>query len=217
MTVRDLDDARPRRGRPPAQEAGQAEERILETATTLFLADGFGRTTLDAVSRKSGTGKSAVYRRYPDKEALFAAVVHRSIQAMFTPPKVAPASDRMQDRLRSAGIALVENLLEPRCIALMRITAAEAENFPGLAEMAYRTSFDGSVRYVTAALAHDAPSEKLRRAAERFVEIAVQPLSFQAIFGHSPAVLRDRAEADIEDAILLLGAKGLLADPDRPG
>lgn len=212
MTERKPGGSRPPRGRPPAKEAGQVEERILETATDMFLSEGFGRTTLDAVSKVSGTGKSAVYNRYPDKEALFTAVVHRSIDAMFSALGGTPGHATAQERLRAAGIALAENLLLPRCIALMRMTAAEAETFPNLAETAYRASFDGSVRHVAAAVSDGNVMKNAERVAERFVELALQPLSFQAIFGRDPDELRGRIASDVDDAIRLLDAKGLLSE-----
>ncbi|MGW9820737.1 AcrR family transcriptional regulator [Methylorubrum extorquens] len=204
---------KPRRGRPPAAEAGVAEERMLEAATALFLEQGFGRTTLDQVSRRSGTGKSALYGRFPDKEALFAAVVRCSIHVMFDELTASPTGVGVRERLRHVGRGLAENLLVPRCIALMRITAAEAPNFPDLARMAYRVSFEGSVRCVLAALdpaGGGEASQDMIRMAERFVELAIQPISFQAAFGTDIEPLRQRCADDVDDAILLLEAKGWL-------
>jgi hypothetical protein len=48
------------------------------------------------------------------------------------------------------------------------------------------------------------------RLAERFVEIAVQPLSFQAAFRVDAALLRLRASACVRDAVKLLHASGVL-------
>lgn len=200
-----------RLGRPPMIEAGLAEERVLDAATALFLERGFGRTTLDKVSQISKTGKSALYRRYPDKAALFAAVVRRSINTMFDEIQPIPFSRDVQNQLRHIGVELARHLLIPRCIALMRMTAAEAVNFPELAKMAYQVSFDGSVQCVLAVL--NAEGGKVVRAAEvakRFVELVLQPISFQAAFGEEIDVLQQRCAADVEDAIILLEAKGLL-------
>ena len=203
-----------RKGRPPAVDAGLAEARVLETATTLFLEQGFGRTTLDQVSRLSRTGKSALYARYADKEALFSAVVAGSIRQMFADMATVPATGTTRERLRQVGSELAKSLLVPRCVAFMRITAAEATSFPGLARMAYQVSFEGSVRCVIEALGADAGfggADQARATAERFVELALQPMSFQAAFGSDIAALRERWAGDVEDAILLLEVKGLLS------
>lgn len=202
-----------RRGRPPSEQAGLVEARVLEVATQLFLEQGFGRTTLDKVSQLSGTGKSALYARYSDKGSLFTAVVERSIFQMFAGLSRIPQEGSTKDRLLQVGINLAESLLVPRCVAFMRITAAEAANFPELAKMAYHVSFEGAVRCVMEALCSNdfpADAQQTRATAERFVELALQPVSFQAAFGSDFTALRDRCQSDVLDAILLLEAKGLL-------
>jgi len=196
-----------RRGRPPAAEAGIVDKRILATATELFLELGYGRTTLDKVSQLSNTGKSALYGRYPDKETLFGAVVERSIQQMFADLPAIPMDRPLRERLLHVGTELAKSLLVPRCVALMRITAAEANTFVDLAGMAYRVSFDSSVQWVREALG----ANRSEGIAERFVEVALQPMSFQAAFGADVQAMHQRSRADAEDAILLLEAKGLLS------
>lgn len=196
-----------RRGRPPAQHAGLLEERVLQVATALFLERGFGRTTLDLVAQQAQVGKSSLYARYPGKGALFDAVVSHSIQAMFDHMAPVPPSLDFAQRLQTVGEVLIDGLLHPRCVALMRITAAEADNFPGLALKAYQVSLEGSVEYVLMAMGTTGASRadaQLRVLAQRFVELAVQPLSFQAAFGVDAELLRLRAPACVQDAVALL-------------
>ena len=78
----------PRRGgRPTRIEAERLAERILEVATGLFLAQGYGPTSVESVAQQAGISKRTFYARYPDKAALFAAVsppaiaLHRMIVA----------------------------------------------------------------------------------------------------------------------------------------
>ena len=96
----------------------------------------------------------------------------------------------------------------------MRITAAETVNFPDLARMAYDVSFEGSVRCVLEALVTEgsAPRPDARQTAERFVQLALQPLSFQAAFSGEFEGLRDRCASDVEDALIVLEARGWLRD-----
>lgn len=207
--------AKPRRGRPPAAEAGQVEERILETATALFLEQGFGRTTLDQVAEKARSGKSTLYGRYPNKQALFSAVVRRSINTMFADLTVVPSGRTARDRLRHVGTELVRNGLLPRCVAFIRITAAEAENFPELARMGYDESFQGCLRCIAEAITgttEKAAIEGATPAAVRFMETALHPLWFQAVYGADPAMLMVRGQELVDDAVMLLEAKGLLPD-----
>ena len=183
------------------------EERVLQVATALFLERGFGRTTLDLVAQQAEVGKSSLYARYPGKAALFDAVVSHSIQAMFDHMAPVPQSLDFAQRLQTVGEVLIDGLLHPRCVALMRITAAEADNFPGLALKAYQVSLDGALEYVLMAMdtTGAGSTDAQRRAlAQRFVEVAVQPLSFQAAFGVDAELLRMRAPACVQDAVALL-------------
>ena len=199
-----------RRGRPPASQSGQFDERILQVATSFFLERGFGRTTLDLVAQHAEVGKSSLYTRYPSKGDLFAAVVRRSIQTMFDHLAPVPDGLSLEQRLKAIGEALIEGMLHPRCVAFMRITAAEADNFPDLALTAYQVSFDGAVLYVLRGLGVDnltATTQELVTLVQRFVEVAVQPLSFQAAFGVDTALLRLRSSQCVHDAVELLQEK----------
>lgn len=206
---------RPRKGRPRAEDRGLVDERVLEAATALFLEQGFGRTTLDQVSDRSRTGKSTLYGRYANKEELFAAVVTRSINAMFDDLKAGPTEGDVKSRLRHIGRELARVMLDTRCVALMRITAAEAGNFPDLATLGYRMSFNGTARFVAEAIigpGGDGSLESVLPTACRFVELAIQPISFQATFGVAPDLLKEHVGRHVDEAIALLIMTGLLDD-----
>jgi AcrR family transcriptional regulator len=171
---------------------------------------GFGRTTLDLVAQHAEVGKSSLYARYPSKGDLFAAVVSLSIHTMFDHMAPVPEGLDLGQRLQAVGEALIEGMLHPRCVAFMRITAAEADNFPELALMAYQVSFDGAIFYVLRGLGVanvTAADPELIKLAQRFVELTVQPLSFQAAFGIDPTQLRLRSSQCVQDAIELLQEK----------
>ncbi|WP_285446868.1 helix-turn-helix domain-containing protein, partial [Xanthomonas sp. fls2-241-TYG-148] len=96
------------RGRPKASEAGLVEVQLMESATALFLDQGFGRTTLDQVAKHAGVGKSALYGRYRNKEELFEGVVLRSIRSMFSEMTPVPVHLDIEDRLRHVGKTLAQ-------------------------------------------------------------------------------------------------------------
>jgi len=204
-----------KRGRPRAEDAGLVDQRVLDAATELFLSQGFGRTTLDQVSEKSRTGKSSLYGRYANKETLFAAVVTRSIEEMFADLGHVPTGRGRKDRLRHLGLELVRVLLTNRCVALMRIVAAEAATFPKLATLGYHMSFEGSAQAIAQTLAGSGSEEDIKAMlppACRFIELALQPISFQATFGRPPEELLAKAPRDVEEAITLLYVTGQLTD-----
>src|SRR3954466_2488295 len=74
---------RVRRGGRPSREASeQIGALILDAATEMFLAQGFGATSIDALAERLGIAKRTFYHRLADKEALFAAVVHRIVDQL---------------------------------------------------------------------------------------------------------------------------------------
>jgi AcrR family transcriptional regulator len=50
-------------------------ERILDAALSVFAGKGYHRATVDDIVRASGTSKGAVYHHFPNKEAVFVALV----------------------------------------------------------------------------------------------------------------------------------------------
>lgn len=50
-------------------------DRILDAALDVFARKGYHRATVDDIVRASGTSKGAVYHHFPNKEAVFLALV----------------------------------------------------------------------------------------------------------------------------------------------
>ena len=127
-----------RRGGRPTRIATQAlNDRILEVATELFLAQGYGLTTIEALVRRAGISKRTFYHRFADKSVLFGAVVHRIVDGMRPPPGVALLEGATLHEVlqRLAGLIL-HAALSPPAIALHRLIVAESARFPELARAA---------------------------------------------------------------------------------
>lgn len=123
-----------RGGRPSAAAALELRERILDVATDLFLTQGYGLTTIEAVARRAGISKRTFYHRYADKTALFRGVVHRVIERMRPPPGV-PLIDgaSLHEMLQRLAGLILRAALSPQAIALHRLIIAESARFPELA------------------------------------------------------------------------------------
>jgi TetR/AcrR family transcriptional regulator, mexJK operon transcriptional repressor len=127
-----------RGGRPSLAQALQLRERILEVATELFLAEGYGITSIEAVAERAGISKRTFYHRFDDKAALFAAVVHRIIKQIRPPPGVPLLEgSSLHAILRRLAALILRAVLSPRAIALHRLLVAESMRFPTLARAVY--------------------------------------------------------------------------------
>jgi TetR/AcrR family transcriptional repressor of mexJK operon len=123
-----------RSGRPPRADALKLRDRILQVATELFLEEGYGSTSIDAVAARAGVSKRTFYHRFDDKAVLFAAVVHYIIERIRPPadvPLLAGAS-LPQILQRLAGLILGA-ALSPQALALHRLVTGESSRFPELA------------------------------------------------------------------------------------
>jgi AcrR family transcriptional regulator len=79
------------------------ETAILTAAQDLLIEHGFSGTTVEAVARAAGTGKAAVYRRWPTKTALVIAAV----QALQNPP-VVPDTGTLRGDLLACALHYVQ-------------------------------------------------------------------------------------------------------------
>ena len=168
-----------RGGRPSRADALRLRQRILEVATELFLAEGYGSTTIEAVAARAGISKRTFYHRFDDKSALFAAVVHEIIEQI-RPPAGVPLIEgaTLRDVLRRLAGMIVRAALSPQAIALHRLVMAESARFPELVRAVHG---DGSAREATTLigglLAREPSStlsaEKRAFAAEQFISMVV--------------------------------------------
>ena len=120
-------------GRPSRAASLELRDRILESATELFLSEGYGATSIEAVAARAGVSKRTFYARFDDKAALFAAVVHRIIEQI-RPPASVPLLEgaTLHEILRRLAGLILRAALAPRALALHRLVTAESQRFPNL-------------------------------------------------------------------------------------
>jgi TetR/AcrR family transcriptional repressor of mexJK operon len=125
-------------GRPSRAAAVQLRDRILEVATELFLTEGYGSTSIEAVAARASISKRTFYHRFDDKAALFAAVVHRIIEQIRPPPEVPLLEGaKLEEILRRLAGIILRAALAPQAIALHRLIIAESVRFPNLVRAVY--------------------------------------------------------------------------------
>lgn len=189
--------------------------RLLTAATQLFLEHGYERTSCEQVAALARARKASFYARYPNKAALFAAVIHAEVERSLPPAAAALANLPLRDRLVAVGTALLNHSLGPEALALMRLIIAEAQLMPDLARHADLIGWERGVRRVAEAIAgdegHDAAAiARAWPAAARFIELVFVPHQMHALIGESPTVLAASARARIEAGVNVLEALGLV-------
>ncbi|HEY1552270.1 MAG TPA: helix-turn-helix domain-containing protein, partial [Kofleriaceae bacterium] len=62
-------------------DAKRNRERVLAIAQQVFAAEGLA-VPIDEIAKRAGVGIGTVYRHFPTKEALFAAIVHDRMERL---------------------------------------------------------------------------------------------------------------------------------------
>jgi len=190
-----------RAGRPPRELAGEVDTRILDAAREVFHERGLAGASMDEIAGRARAGKPTIYARFPTKEALFAAVVMRSVADNITRIETyVPIGETIEERLASVGETVLRRILLGDVIGLMRLAVAEAPRFPDLASSVYRMARERGQGAAARLLGEAAQSDEFAKlsafAPERlatttafFQELVVMPLLLRALFGENAEAL----------------------------
>ncbi len=85
-------------GRPTDEDLSR---RILASAGALLGQRGYAALSVEQVAKAVGCGKTAIYRRHPDKAALVAAVLRSQVEIGETPDTGSIRSDLLEHALQN--------------------------------------------------------------------------------------------------------------------
>ncbi len=108
-------------------------ELIVAAARKLFVTEGFGAISMDAIAAEAGVSKRTVYSHFADKETLFAEVMGDICRAFGGPDLgEAPPTDAPEAVLKAVGHMLLARILSDHGRAVLRTVLAESAQFPEL-------------------------------------------------------------------------------------
>jgi AcrR family transcriptional regulator len=201
--------AKIRSGRPPKKLAGQVDERILDAARQVFLDRGFEGASIEEIADTARSGKPTIYARFPNKEALFAAVVMRSILSRIDELKAeVPSGDTIEERFTKMAVLILEWVLVSNHIGLLRLAIGEARRFPDLAARVGTVARERGSQSLARLLADLAQSDELAKlpafapdhlaaTARVFLDIILLPLMLRALLGEDLASLHAEIGAHV--------------------
>ena len=141
------------------ERARQKRGQILDASRRLFLSHGYARTSTEAVRKEAGVSKETLYRYYRTKEELFADVLRRLTLEHLQHPfqadeKLSPNADskQLQKIVRRLAAEIVETMMQPDYLALLRIVVAESARFPALGELFRKTVPEQGIASIVALL-----------------------------------------------------------------
>lgn len=125
---------------PPRKRRKEARPtEIVEAAFAVFCEHGYGKARVDDVARRAGIAKGTVYLYYPNKQALFQAVVEAKVTAAISQAAImadgfeGSSAELLRRMVRNA----YDNLVLTDAKLLMRIIIGEGHLFPEIQALYY--------------------------------------------------------------------------------
>ena len=178
-------------GRLSAAATARLETHLLDDAQALFVAQGYARTTMDAIARAAGVTRKTLYARYANKAEVLTAVVNRLLDASLAPP-AATAVPPPARAPRAVLLALARELArlssDPQVAGLNRLAMAEAAQVPELAQL-FAGLHERAIDHVAASLTqlhaagHLPRLGEVRMAATLFIETSASLPRLRAMLG----------------------------------
>ena len=117
-------------------------DAILAAARELFIRHGFGSTSMDAIAVTANVSKQTLYRYYQHKEALFIAtmqhmVFEQTTMTLFAELRETPMESlpQLEHSLLIWAQVMLEHIMRPDYVALVRVLIAEIPRFPSLGSL----------------------------------------------------------------------------------
>jgi AcrR family transcriptional regulator len=194
------DQPRRGRGRPQLRSDEETRSIIVETARADFAHSGYAATSMENLARHAGVSTKTLYRLFPNKPALFEAMLTERIDRFVSIVKLrACEGGDVETALTEALMVCAELMLDGDVISLQRVIVAESDNFPDIAETFYRRA----ITRTQDTLANWLRAEQKRGAielddADAAAGMLLGMLAFQphrsVMFGHRPPLSREERE-----------------------
>lgn len=115
-------------------------DAIIEGATEVFLANGYGAASMAQIASAAGVSKQTVYAHFGGKDALFEAIIERKCAAFMRPMTAQSlAGEPVVIVLRRTAESFIDTIFSVESMTLYRIIVAECARFPELAAAFYRS------------------------------------------------------------------------------
>jgi TetR/AcrR family transcriptional regulator, mexJK operon transcriptional repressor len=188
---------------------GIKARQILDAGKRLFMQQGFGTVSMEAIAREAGVSKATLYAHFASKQDLFGAIIRgecrRHGEALAAPDA---GHDDIGAALRQFGRAFLGLLFSPAAVAVYRIVFAEAPRFPELGRIFYESAPQPTLTSVAAYLRQavgrgDLSIPDADLAAEQFVAMLKGANDMRCFLGVAPPPPASEIARRVDSAVEL--------------
>ncbi len=185
--------------------AQKKQSSIVRAALKLFLQQGYAATSMDVIAERASVTKQTVYRYYPSKEALFAAVMAK-IRAD-QPPAYQFKGGSPEQELNNFGRDLLVFHLTPSAIGIYKLMLSEGGD-KALMQVFLQTGPNRVERMLTTFLQQSFPQlDEPAFYAEMFISMVLTPRN-RLVIRDKERISRKQQEAHVRRVVKLF-LKGL--------
>lgn len=189
-------------------------DRIIEAGRTVFLNEGFGAASMDAIAAEAQVSKMTVYRHFRNKELLFAGVISELCRRIVDDDLESLLALAPREALRSFAERVVAITFAGETVELHRIVVAESRRFPKLGRLFYQSGPQACIDMLEQYLQRHRPRawsrDDARRHAEEFLDLIRGYPHLRLLLGiverPSQRELRTRIDSAIRNLLVAMKA-----------
>ena len=198
-----------------APDAVQSPKRlaIVDAATKLFLSQGFGAVSVDAIAAKAQVSKPTVYSHFENKEALFSGVMGGVCERAGGRDACPLANEEaalympMNELLQKTGEHVLGVITSPEAIEIFRVVIGEAERFPQLGRNFYEFGPATTIEMIGGYISVKSRSGELKvgdpeKAAHHLLAMMIFPVQMELACGVREQVSKDEISEIVADALI---------------
>jgi TetR/AcrR family transcriptional regulator, mexJK operon transcriptional repressor len=180
---------------------------VLDAAASLFMAQGYGAVSMDAIARAAGVSKATLYAYFSSKDRLFATIIEEVCRQNIAVASFLPGGETdIQAALTTFAGNAVRFLLEERALAIHRVVISESVRFPELGRAFYDNGPGVFRRVFSDWLAEQTASGRLAvpdpgQAADQFIGLLRGGLYLRATLGLRPPPEQAEIDAAVTSAV----------------
>ena len=156
---------------------GRKFDQVIAGAREVFLREGFEGASVDQIARDAGVSKATLYSYFPDKQALFMAVLTSQCQMQSEQAMGIEILQRpVPEALYSIALSFLNFLMSDFSIQVFRVCVAESNRFPELGRAFYDSGPKQVLDQIAAYLASEKVAQELKiddpyMAADQFLQL----------------------------------------------
>ncbi len=191
----------------PATDTSPKRRQVIEAATDLFLANGYGAVSMDAIARAASVSKATLYAHFASKDVLFATIMReRSLAKQLDAPFFPDHAGDLRAALESIGRLVLRFMVEERTLAIYRIALTECARFPELGRAFYDNGPGKSKVWAEEWLAKQQAAGLVRAcdltvATQQFMALLRSSVFMRASLALLPAPQDDEIESTVRAAV----------------